>query len=339
MKNYLSLMMALLLSMSAVACSDDDNTTDDNKTGDQTTDDNTGKTGDNTGKTGDNTGKTDDNTTATTISECKLNYYADKVAEGSAFEAYAQVKADGATGKTGNHSLKAQFGYININEFLAAGANASVDTIHWVDAPRNESYSGDDTIDEFMTKDINPTAGGYGIGYRVSGDNGKTWTFCGINGIITDMSTLATNVGMVTVAAANAVNVSWCQLKWAENIQMGSEFVAYAQVYAEGVTGKNNSHDGIIANLGYVNVDDYLNNGAEIKWAPAKRNDQFTGDGSDNNDEYMNDGNKPEKTGWYALLYRFSGDNGQTWIYCGKNEQVITSMDNITNEIWSVEVK
>jgi len=118
---------------------------------------------------------------------------------------------------------------------------------------------------------------------------------------------------------------------------LGEVFNAYAQVYAEGVTGSSNSHEGIIGEIGYVPVQDYLKNGAQLKFGPAKRNTEFNADASANNDEYMPDGVKPEKADGHALVFRFSGDGGNNWIYCGKNG-VITSMDNVGSEVWLMGV-
>jgi len=252
MKKTLMYLLALTMSFAFVSCDDDDDKKSDNnggtsqtggntqggssQTGDNTqgggsqTGDNTqgggSQTGDNTqgggSQTGDNTQGGGSETTSAKVDDCKLNWFAESIKVGDSFTAYAQIHADGVTGKNGTHSgLSVQFGYIAINDFLAA-SNPGVDTINWVNASRNEGYDGDgsDTKDEYMTAGVVPSnAGTYGVGYRVSTDAGANWTYCGVNGIITDISTLATNVGFINVEDGSSsgsgsanVNISWCQV-------------------------------------------------------------------------------------------------------------------------------
>jgi hypothetical protein len=86
----------------------------------------------------------------------------------------------------------------------------------------------------------------------------------------------------------------------------------YGQVYAAGVTDSSGQGSGIIAQLGYgLNASDPTDVG--WVWIDAS----YDADAG-SNDEYVAKVTV-SAVGTYAYAYRYSGDDGTTWVYCDTN--------------------
>jgi len=113
----------------------------------------------------------------------------------------------------------------------------------------------------------------------------------------------------------------WCRLQWPldETVLAGTDFTVYGRVYVAGVTDATTGNDPnplLVASVGYG--PDGATPDTWTEWTDAAPNDTY--DGSEaNNDEYMATFAAPSAAGTYDFAYRFSGDGGDTWVYCDKD--------------------
>lgn len=120
---------------------------------------------------------------------------------------------------------------------------------------------------------------------------------------------LDTLLGGFTYYEANP-KIDWCNLQWPFEMTVvvnNESDAVYSQVYEEGVTDNIGQGGGIKAQLGYGDQDDDV----ELwKWEDAIFNVDVG-----NNDEYMAR-IRPEKIGNYLYAFRYSMDEGKSWVYC-----------------------
>ncbi len=107
--------------------------------------------------------------------------------------------------------------------------------------------------------------------------------------------------------------VDWCNIQWPYEMTVivnNESDAVYSQVYEEGLTEGIGQGSGIKAQLGYG----ALNDDVEIwKWKDAVFNVD-----AGNNDEYMAK-ITPDKTGNFIYAFRYSLDDGKSWVYCDKD--------------------
>lgn len=110
--------------------------------------------------------------------------------------------------------------------------------------------------------------------------------------------------------------VDWCQITYVNSeIEEGASVEAYAQVYKNGVTGTSGSHSGLEGEVGYLDAASAdVGDITKYRWEKSVRNDQFSGEASGSNDEYMVRDLNLEK-GTYRIAYRFSVNKGE-FLYC-----------------------
>ena len=269
-------------------------------------------------------------TTAATPTWCKVTYVKTPALTGSTFKAYSQVFADGSTGASGSHDgLVAQMGYVPID--TGSTAESIMSSIVWTNATYNALFDGDgsDNNDEYMSTDVEITsAGTYAVVYRYSADDGKSdaekeWLYCNNAGVMD----LSVSINVSDIQMVNAVDASapdWCQVTYVkETITVDDSMEAYSQVHASNITGNDGVHEGLKAQFGYIGgwkvSSDPVAAFENVEWSDAKLNDKFNGEGSDNNDEYMSTDVKTDTAGMYLAFYRYSIDNGKSWLYCRKD--------------------
>ncbi len=111
--------------------------------------------------------------------------------------------------------------------------------------------------------------------------------------------------------------VDWCNLQWPYEITViiNSESDAiYSQVFEEGVTEAAGQGSGIKGQLGFGGIsDDPTIDPAKWAWVDTTYNVD-----SGNNDEYLAN-LKPASSGVFAYAFRYTMDDGQTWVYCDKD--------------------
>ena len=118
----------------------------------------------------------------------------------------------------------------------------------------------------------------------------------------------------------NEKEVDWCQLTYVEPTgKPGDTLKAYAQVYEDGITGKDGTHSGLTGQVGYMKEKDAVapSDTAAYTWVDARRNEAFSDEAAGHNDEYMSD-DIALGTGKYYVAFRFSLD-GTNWQYCDAN--------------------
>ncbi len=107
--------------------------------------------------------------------------------------------------------------------------------------------------------------------------------------------------------------VDWCNIQWPYelNVIVNNESDAiYSRVYEEGVTEGIGQGSGIKSQIGYGNSSDNFD---KWKWKDAVYNVD-----EGNNDEYVAKITS-DSVGVYAFVYRYSMDDGLTWVYCDKD--------------------
>ncbi len=130
--------------------------------------------------------------------------------------------------------------------------------------------------------------------------------------------------------AACATPVTYCKLQFPTTLSgyaTESAGTVYGRAFAAGVTDAStglNPSSWLRAELAYG--ADGSNPATWTGWAAATGNSGFTGSGADlNNDEYQAALTFPA-AGNYDYAFRFSGDNGATWLYCD-TDGAITNAD------------
>jgi hypothetical protein len=131
----------------------------------------------------------------------------------------------------------------------------------------------------------------------------------------------------LTLRVQPMINLNYCKLQFPtsitanDQVRANAPVMVYGQVYHPGITDITTGLDGgLLAQVGYGPRDshplleDYL-----WQWSDAQGNPNFNGVGVEaNNDEYM--GNLIFRdAGQYDYAYRFSGDQGRSWMYCDPN--------------------
>ena len=261
---------------------------------------------------------------------CQLSYAETPILTGDTFKVYSQVNAERSTGTSGSHSkLLAQFGSVLVDEAIMSYPPSAVTRVSWKNAVRNEAFAGAgvNDNDEYMSVDVPAeTAGMYAVFYRYKADDGKPatdmdWMYCDKTGILNMESANLQNFQFVNV---NAPVIDYCEVTYAENpINKDSALQVYSQVHVAGITGESNKHTGIKAQMGYISETEIMQL-SDIVWTDAVRNDKFAGGAAKENDEYMSTDVTMSETGRYAVVFRYSVDNGNTWSYCNSKPDMPT---------------
>ncbi|HNZ44064.1 MAG TPA: hypothetical protein PKN41_12075, partial [Bacteroidales bacterium] len=119
-------------------------------------------------------------------------------------------------------------------------------------------------------------------------------------------------------------SITWCNLQWPQTIiiNQGGSGVAYAQVYAQGVTDATGQGAGIQAWIGYSNTD--TDPATWTNWVPATFNVD-----NGNNDEYMATIGTGLPSGTYYYASRFQL-NGGAYFYGGFNSGFWNGTTNVS---------
>ena len=112
--------------------------------------------------------------------------------------------------------------------------------------------------------------------------------------------------------------VDWCNIQWPFELTVvinNQSDAVYSQVYEEGVTEIAQQGSGVIrGQLGYgPPEDDPMVDDTKWNWVDATFNVDVG-----NNDEYMAK-ITPDRTGSFIYAFRYSMDDGESWVYCDKD--------------------
>jgi hypothetical protein len=101
----------------------------------------------------------------------------------------------------------------------------------------------------------------------------------------------------------------------------------YGRVYVAGCSDGDKTCDDIIAQVGYgaYGKNNPITKPDSYSWGNAVFNGHYG-----NNDEYTIKLKAPSAVGVYSYLYRFSGDGGSTWSYCGLGDAGPLSSKTVT---------
>ncbi len=232
---------------------------------------------------------------------------------------YAQAFVEGCTNYQ-NHcaTLRAQVGFGQSTQNLAS------DFI-WSDATINPLYDGNGGTDhdEFMGNVTPNYSGTYSILYRMSLDNGQTWTYCDTSDN-TDFNASDAITMNVSNPSESPKSIDHCQVNYPSStivtVNKESELI-FGRVKVAGCTGTESGCNGVIAQLGYGDKNKALN---ELNYVPAVFNSLANHDGE--YDEFMTSLTL-NYSGDFAYVYRFSTDNGASWTYCD-TEGIATDLNH-----------
>ena len=252
---------------------------------------------------------------------------------------YAQAYVPGCTGNGGHcESLHAQIGYGML--FYSDERGVATNYI-WENVGLNAAYKGtgeEGKYDEFMGAVKYSQVGSYAIVYRMTLNDGESWTYCDT---LNDMRFNAqdgirwkvseeTEQNPVDTPTETKKSISWCRIQHPESIAVEpgkSTEEIYGRVHVDGCTGKESDKSKcpeIKAQVGYgaesADVSGY-------HYEPASLNTGFSDAGSGVNDEYLAT-LKPLESGDYRVVYRFSLDNGATWEYCDFDNDIGFKKEN-----------
>jgi hypothetical protein len=121
--------------------------------------------------------------------------------------------------------------------------------------------------------------------------------------------------------------VNWCRLQWPLTIEdyPGEEAKVYGRLYIAGLTGRTSGNDplpGIVrGQVGYGPTGSDPS-APGWTWSEAMPNPGWNDASEPGNDEYMATLTVPSQAGEYDYAYRFSGNNGATWLYGDKDTGV-----------------
>ncbi|MBN2695283.1 hypothetical protein JXR93_11535 [bacterium] len=258
------------------------------------------------------------------------------------------------TTTTANSNVKAQLGY-STSPIVNQGT--PIDSLTWVNASFNiQSFDNHEYKADFNVA----TVGTYYYIYRFSADNGTTWKYCGLRGVFTNDSGVASVVsdsspcdgvdcgGHGTCSVVNnaplcscengytlenntcvsdTTEVEWCAVWSPKSIvgEVGTTRTIYGQLFVPGVTTENTPSTQIKAQMGFNMGQEFVYpfNPEWFVWKDAQFNVKFG-----NNHEYKVDMNF-EVAGTYNYIYRFSADGGNTWKFCGTETIISESNRNV----------
>ncbi len=228
---------------------------------------------------------------------------------------YGQVyEADVTPGAGQGAGISAQAG------FGPQGTDPSTNAAGWtwVNAAYNAAGPQGDN-DEYMASFQPVQTGLYSVVYRFS-LNGGPWTYCDSDG----GSFEADKAGSMSVTEDATELVDWCNLQWPSSltVAVGEESASiYGRVYKQDVTQGAGQGTGIMAQVGYgPDGSDPSSDPSSWTWTDASYNVDVDGltQGDLANDEYMGT-LTVQQTGTYDFAYRFSADNGASWLYCDQD--------------------
>lgn len=230
---------------------------------------------------------------------------------------YAQAFVKDCTGiQKDCPELKAQIGYINAANVDVTDLNAAVT---WSDAAINPNFNGQSAPDndEFMAKLKTDKAGEYKVIYRVSVDNGKTWTYCDAQ--YNQKFNLAEGLTWHVEAPEGPTpsKVDWCKIQYPATIQatVGDKAVeVYGRVHVPDCTG---TEKGDVACEGLQGRVKVASGSGEPTYIDAVFNAPARGNQSlGSNDEFIAKLAIPESAGDYKYVYQFKGRDDADWVNC-----------------------
>lgn len=223
--------------------------------------------------------------------------------------------------------LKAQVGY---GTPALSTPSAIADGYVWTDATINTGYdgSGGTKHDEFMAKLHPETAGTYAVVYRMSVDDGATWTYCDTSDdvlfSVTDAMTLTVREkGSAVEPPTPEKTIEWCRVQDPATLSVRagqSSAAVYGRVYVPGCTGTDKACEGLQAEVGFGSSTAAVDT---FTFVSATYNDKAN---AGNNDEFFAS-LTPTAAGDYAVIYRFSLD-GENWTYCDYDDAHGFKMEN-----------
>ncbi len=235
---------------------------------------------------------------------------------------YVAGHTDGSDSVEPHHMLRVEFGSGTDgsadpgNDFSwataaeVAGWNATTEGV-----PNNDGYEATITAPGTSNADID-------YAFRMSGDNGETWTYCDSDS--TDGYQSA-NAGRLTTPPTYAIGS--CNLQWpVPDITSGGcanyagdSCQIYGKVFVPGLTDADGIQNAInlVGAMGYGPDGTASTTWPEENWFQVDNADTGATGHNSGGDEYSYGLTIPSANGGpYDYAWRFSGDGGTTWTYC-----------------------
>ncbi len=238
---------------------------------------------------------------APAVSACNLQYVdTTSIASGGRVTAYGRVMVPGVTPQAGAApGLRSQFGVGPQND------NASSSTLWgWQEAKFNVDVP-DSGQDEWWTTFQPAYTGSRAVSFRVSLDDGGSWTYCDVNG--SNVNGYEVNQQWA-VAVTDNLDFNFCNLQFPTSmtIDAGASGTVYGWLYQAGETPDAGMAVTVQAGWG-LSVQDP---GLAWSWVPATFNTFPSG--SPNNNEYQASISAPP--GSWSYAFRYSRDGG-SWCF------------------------
>jgi len=166
------------------------------------------------------------------------------------------------------------------------------------------------------------SGGGYELVTNVAG---TTYTDSGLTNALTYYYVVVARNDITGLVSGNSneahgmpqLSIGWANLQWPPTIThtIGTTPTPniYGQVWIDGVTSTPGATPGLRAQVGYGPDGSNPSGNAAWLWVEADFNGQ-----AGNNDEFAGS-LIPEAVGSFDYAYRYSGNNGQTWLYADLN--------------------
>lgn len=239
------------------------------------------------------------------VDYCNLQFPQNgNVTVGTAHEVFARVYELGVTDGVGQGAnITGWIGYSTSNTDPSTWTN-------WVLANYNLDAGNDDEYKAFIGAAL--PSGTYYYASRFQIDGGP-YRYGGLGGFWNATSRPS---GILSVDTPDFVNL---QFPGIGTINLGGAFVAYGQVFEQGVTPGAGQGAGIVAQIGYspVGTNSNPNTWPAVNWISATYNAACSNCNSGQNDEYSaNLGGAITAAGTYYYATRFRL-NGGAWLYGG----------------------
>lgn len=248
------------------------------------------------------------------------------VRSGSSFEVFGRLTTVELTGLTNgadtSRVLISQLGY-GPDDASVPSMDPSVDDTGWtwLDAAANQPFTDATGVDEYMASfPVTGSASTYQqFAYRVSDDGGASWTYCDEGDIVTGGA--LDGFGNITYLQTDATyvddGVDFCNVQFPENItdDAGRIRTVFSQLFIDNLTNTTpfgSQPANMVSQFGYTNAGSTPN---DVDWTWAETTG-FSDLGA--NLEFSYDLTVPSAVpGPYTTAFRYSGDGGQSWYYCG----------------------
>lgn len=241
--------------------------------------------------------------------------------QGSTFDVYGQVYAEGLTEAAGAGSgITAQVGYSTTNTNPETWTN-------WISSAFNVQVGNNDEFKTTWGNNLTPGTYYYATRFRIGTG---AWVYGGYNTNVPTAGGIWNGTANVSgVLTVNSNKVTWGNFQHPANgtVVLGGNYDVYGQVYDPEITPATGEGSGISAEVGFSLSNTNPNSPTGWTWNSASYNTD-----SGNNDEYKyNIGSKFTSGGTHYMAFRYRKSGSTEYVYGGTGG--IWNNDNATVDV------